>query len=58
MAASLTVEGLVIPADVHTLEGFRSWAAGLGEDGPRVPFHRARCTSRCPLRTCGCICPS
>jgi len=36
--ATLTVDGLEIPADVHTLEGFRAWVASLGERAPRVCF--------------------
>jgi Uma2 family endonuclease len=40
--ATLTVGALDIPADVHTLQGFRTWAAGLAEDGPLVSFYDGR----------------
>ena len=40
ITANLTVDGLEIPDDIiHTLDGFRAWAATLGEDGPRIHFY-------------------
>lgn len=36
--ASLLVDGLEIPAEVHTLDGFRTWRASLGERAPRACF--------------------
>jgi Uma2 family endonuclease len=38
MVAALSVFGLEIPPDVHTLDGFRRWVATLDEHGPRVSF--------------------
>jgi Uma2 family endonuclease len=38
VASPLTVFGLEIPWDAHTLDGFRRWVATLDEHGPRVSF--------------------
>lgn len=42
MTAVLTVFGLEIPGDVHTLDGFRAWVSTLEERGLRVHFYRGR----------------
>ena len=39
---ALTIFGVVVPWDARTLDGFRRWAATLGERGPRVSFARGR----------------
>lgn len=39
---TLTVFGLEIPASVHTLAGFRAWAAELPENAPLVHFYRGK----------------
>jgi Uma2 family endonuclease len=36
--AVLQVDGLRIPFEVRTLEGFRDWFCGLGDDAPRATF--------------------
>lgn len=41
-SATITVEGLEIPVEVGTLEGFRNWVATLDERGPRVSFARGK----------------
>jgi Uma2 family endonuclease len=41
-AQAITVDGLEIPATVHTLDGFRGWFGGLGERAPRASFLAGR----------------
>ncbi|MBI4613318.1 MAG: Uma2 family endonuclease [Planctomycetes bacterium] len=38
MSGTLTIDGLVMPADISRLETFRAWVRTLGENAPRVHF--------------------
>lgn len=39
-APTITIDGLAIPGNVQTLEGFRAWVATFDEHGPRASFSR------------------
>jgi Uma2 family endonuclease len=41
-ARAITVDGLEIPLEVQSLDGFRSWLAGLGPSAPRASFCAGR----------------